>query len=323
LVTVTYGQRVAYVLKALESALAEGVHHAVLIDNGSLEPVEETLRERFGDWVTVERFARNQGSAPAFKRGIQLACDSGCELVLLLDDDNQLAEGCLRKLVDARKDISQQHGDDNCMVLAYRPGHQPVERIGQTDGFLGFHINDIPGKIAKRWGMRSWVRKFGDDEKIVTLPYAPYSGLLLHKSVADRHGLPDERFVLYADDSEFSYRVTTSGGRVALVPAAVLNELETSWNVSTDRKGFIKTLATTTVDFRIYYAIRNRCYFEKVSLRAAGPVRAFNRLTFLVLLRIACVINQTERNWAALRQAIDDGENQRLGPASLPKCRFT
>jgi GT2 family glycosyltransferase len=322
LVTVTYGQRVAYVLKALESALAEGVHHAVVIDNGSVELVEETLRERFGDWVTVERFARNQGSAPAFKRGLELACDTGCELVLLLDDDNVLTDGCLRKLETARTALAKQHGDNNCMVLACRAGHQPAERIGEISGYLGFHIKNIPLIIAKRIGIWKRVCELEHGGGVVTLPYAPYSGLLLHRSVIQRHGLPDERFIVYADDTEFTYRVTSSGGCIALVREAELGEAEKSWHVSAGRKTFINKLSAAPIDFRVFYAVRNRCYFEQVHLNASGPMRSFNRSVFLTLLWFACAINGSKTNWRLLRRAVSDGENHRLNLSLIPECRL-
>jgi GT2 family glycosyltransferase len=323
LVTVTYGQRVAYVLKALESALVEGVQHAIVIDNGSAEPVGETLRERFGDWVSVERFDINQGSAPGFKRGMQLAYGLGCELILLLDDDNQLTAGCLEKLILARRDLANRYSDNNCMVLAYRPGHQPAEGVGETNGFLGFDVKDIPQKIGKRIGLASWVRSYSSLGKSFQLPYAPYSGMLFHRSVVENHGLPDEHFVLYADDSEYSYRLTASGGCVAIVPHALLAECERSWNVATDRKGFINKLASTKVDFRIYYAIRNRCYFEQFCLKACSPAREFNKRMFLLLLRLACAVHGNKQNWKILRQAIDDGENQRLGRSHCAAVQFS
>lgn len=317
LVTVTYGQRVAYVLKALESALAEGAQHAIVIDNGSAEPVGETLRGRFGDWVTVERFDRNQGSAPGFKRGLQLACESGCELILLLDDDNQLTSGCLNKLTSARGDLAARYSDNNCMVLAHRPGRQAGEKIGETDAFLGFHVKDIPAKIAKRIRLRSWVKQYSEWHSLVPLPHAPYSGLLFHRSVIAKHGLPDEKFVLYADDTEFSYRLTAAGGCVALMPTAKLTESELSWHMATDRRGFIAQLASGKADFRVYYAVRNRCYFETRCLGGSGPVRALNRRVFLLLLSAACVIHRSRKNWRTVLRAISDGENQRLGVVTL------
>lgn len=315
LVTVTYGQRVAYVLKALESALADGVRHAVVIDNGSVEPVEEALRKRFGDWVSVERFDSNQGSAPGFKRGMQLAYESGCELILLLDDDNLLSAGCLRKLVDARKDLSRRHGDDNCIVLAHRPGHAPPEKIGEKNGFLGFHLKDVPKKIGKRLGMLSRGRALCVETPVVQVSHAPYSGLLFHRAVVKRHGLPDERFVLYGDDSEFTYRITARGGFIGRVMDAQFAELEHSWNVAPTNHGFIRTLVSAGSEFRAYYSVRNQCYFEEHCLHGNHLVRSANKLAFLVLAFVSCLLFGSRQRWQMLRSAIIEGSSGQLGLA--------
>lgn len=308
LVTVTYGQRVAYVLKALESALAEGAQHAIVIDNGSAEPVGETLRGRFGHWVTVERFDRNQGSAPGFKRGMQLAYDSGCELIMLLDDDNQLTAGCLKKLISARQHLSNRYSDNNCMVLAYRPGHQPYESLGQNNGFLGFHVKEIPKKILKRLLRWETYRKPHD-----LLPYAPYSGLLFHREVIQKHGLPDARLVLYADDLEFTYRVAAGDGAIQLVRDAGLAEGETSWNIHEQRKSFIEHLAVSSSDAAIFYSIRNRCYFESYKRAHNRVIRKVNKWVMQLMLRGVCWCRANEGRWQLIANAIADGERGVLG----------
>jgi glycosyltransferase involved in cell wall biosynthesis len=305
---VTYGQRLEYVLSALESALAEDVHHAVVIDNGSVEPVEGVLRKRFGDWLTLERFDSNQGSAPGFKRGIQLACDFGCELILLLDDDNQLTSGCLKTLILARQDLASRYSNNNCMVLAYRPGHQPYESLGQNNGFLGFHVKEIPQKIVKR--LLRWKPHHKPHE---LLPYAPYSGLLLHREVIQKHGLPDERFVLYGDDLEFTYRVVAGGGAIQLVRGAGLAECETSWNIHEQRKSFIEHLATSSSEAAIFYSIRNRCYFESYRRAHNRAIRKVNKWVMQLMLQGVCWCRANKGRWQLIASAIADGEHGVLG----------
>ena len=308
LVTVTYARRGAYVFKALESALVECVQYAVVIDNGSAEPVQAGLRKRFGDKVIVERFNSNQGSAPGFKRGMQLAYDSGCELMLLLDDDNQLTAGSLQKLMSARQDLASRYGDNNCMVLAYRPGHQPYEGIGQNNGFLGFHVKEIPKKVLKRLLLWEPAEKLHS-----VLPYAPYSGLLFHREVIQRHGLPDERFVLYGDDLEFTHRVVAGGGAIQLVREAVLTECETSWNIHEQQKSFVEHLAGSSSDAAIAYSIRNRCYFEAHKRTHNRAIRRVNKWVMQIMLWCVCWCRGRKSRWQLISSAIADGEQGVLG----------
>lgn len=314
LTTVTYGRRLAYVLKALESALAEDVYHAVVIDNGSAEPVEETLRERFGKWVTVERFDRNQGSAPAFKRGIQLACDSGCDLVLLLDDDNLLSEGCLERLQMSRHELARTYGDDNCMVLAYRSGHLPGESIADTSSYLGFHVRHALRKIAIRLlAPDAAVRASLEDGGLKPIPYAPYSGLLFHQSAIKRHGLPREDFVLYADDTEFTYRVTKDGGRIALDQCASLQELELSWGEKQSILGFFDSFIRQGTDTAIYYNTRNRIFFETHLRPHSKLVRSVNSVIVRAVLACYAVCRKRSRRLKVLNEATADGVSGALG----------
>jgi len=308
LVTVTYGQRLSYVLAALESAIKEGVHHAVIIDNGSLEPIEVAVRKRFGNWVSIKRLNSNRGSAPGFKCGIQLASEMDCDLILLLDDDNALSPGALGVLLDARSKLAAAHGDSNCMVLAFRHGHQPYESIGQNNGFLGFHVKELPTKISKR--LLAWQPK---PSPKTFLPYAPYSGLLFHSEVIHKHGLPDERFVLYADDLEFTHRVVAEGGSILLVKDSILVENEISWHIRDQTRSFVEHLVFSESDTAIFYSIRNRCYFESRKRNHNHVIRRINKCVFESLLWVVCLCRRRLGRWQLISNAIADGEQGVLG----------
>jgi GT2 family glycosyltransferase len=313
LVTVTYGHRLRYVLQALESALKEDIHHAVVIDNGSVKPVKEELRRRFGDWLTVERFERNQGSAPAFKRGIQLACDSCCELVLLLDDDNLLSEGCLERLQMSRLKLARTYGDNNCMVLGYRPGHLPGDTITDTSSYLGFDVKRFCKKLLSRLGAPVDAYAARNSVGLEAIPYAPYSGLLFHQSLVSRHRLPREDFVLYADDTEFTYRVTKEGGRIALDRCAKIMEIELSWGQRQSRLGFIDSFICQGTDTAVYYNTRNRIFFESHLREHSKIVRSINAGIVRVLLTCYAVCKNRSKRMKVLNQATADGVSGALG----------
>jgi GT2 family glycosyltransferase len=322
LVTVTYGDRRRYVEKALQSAIESGIVDLVVVDNGSNAPLEPDLRLRFGDAIKVIRFDQNMGSALAFKTGIQAAIDQPCELVMLLDDDNVLTSDCVQKLVEEWIGQNPRYGSDNCMILAHRPGHAPPEKIGEKSGFLGFHLKDVPKKIAKRLTRSASEGPLLGRTRVVQVAHAPYSGLLFHRSVVTRHGLPDERFVLYGDDSEFTYRVTAGGGFIGRVMDAKLVELEHSWNVAPQGNGFIRTLVSAGSECRAYYSVRNQCYFEAHCLHGNRVVRSANKLVFLILAGASCLLFGSRRRWRMLRNAINEGNSGQLGFASSKAIRL-
>jgi GT2 family glycosyltransferase len=313
LVTVTYGERAPYVEKAVASAFSAGVKRVVVVDNGSSPPVTRSLKLRFGKRVSICRYHQNEGSAPAFKKGILLALQSNCESILLLDDDNILTSSCCARLRTALAYKSTLHGVDNCMVFAHRPGHVPKKQVGDTNAFLEFHVKDIPNKIKTRLGLKTKAICSLPERGILRVPHAPYSGLLFFKEVIEKHGLPDERFVLYADDSEFTYRVTAADGFVGLVLDAHLEEMEVSWSLENKKAGFIKTLAISASDFRVYYSTRNRCFLETHIMPHRPAVRMCNQLMFMCLLGLVCVSERKLARWNLIRRAIRDGKASQLG----------
>ena len=318
--TVTYGHRLTYLEKALASAFAEGMSHAVVIDNGSIPSVREKLRAKFGTAVTVERFERNVGSAIAFRRGIEAALAMSAELVLLLDDDNELLQGSLRKLISARERLSNTHGNDNCAVVGKRSGHTPPSLGDVSNCFLGFHFRDIPRKVARRVnGLQRPCSEtqLGNPKRIA---YSPYSSLLFHRAVPQRHGLPNTEFILYADDSEFTFRITAAGGAVCLVEDVEIRDQDASWNAIRPDTSFLKELVDSPAETRVYYTVRNLCYFEDTSLRPHSFVRNVNEAVVKVVLRTYCLLRGKRKRWRLLNQALLDAREKRLGVASDPRC---
>lgn len=321
-VTVTYGKRWALLRQALASARREGFARAVVVDNGSHQDIKALAAPEFGDFVDLVRMGRNVGSAGGFKAGLQRACSQGDGLLMLLDDDNVLEPGCGRALEAAWRQHAQNADTKNLAMLAFREDrlrevatHTPANGSeGHVSAFFGFEWKDLPFKIYRRtpWGRR-WLATLPLRDE-ATLAFAPYSGMFFHTDVIAAHGLPDERFVLYADDTDFSYRITRAGGKLVLVSAAKLTDLEPSWS-TTDRFGNqFDALLCGEGDFRAFYSTRNNAYYERWAREQGGSLgRRVNRLIFLFILKLrARTLGRGER-LAVLMRAIREGEEKRLG----------
>lgn len=320
LVTVTYGHRLTYVESALASAFAEGVGHAIVIDNGSVQSVKEILRAKFGTAVTIERLERNVGSAIAFKRGIEKAVAMNAELVLLLDDDNELRRGSLKKLMSARGRLAEMYGNDNCAVVGKRLGHDPPLLGKVKNCFLGFHVRDIPRKVAKRLKVLQKPCSEAQQGNPTRIAYSPYSSLLFHRAVTERHGLPNTQFILYADDSEFTFRITAAGGALGLVEDVEITDQDASWNAIQPTTTFLKELVDSPAETRVYYTVRNLCYFEETSIQAHSFVRGVNEAVVKMILHAYCIARGKRKRWRLLNQALLDAREKRLGLASDPQC---
>jgi GT2 family glycosyltransferase len=322
-VTVTYGQRWELLRQALASARQEGVARAVVVDNGAKTDVGQLATAEFGpDFVDVVRLGRNMGSAAGFKAGIERALTLGSEFILLLDDDNMLAPGAVATLREAWAQESAKMPADALAMLAFRADRMtdaatlvPAGGMRNTQSaFFGFRCADIPFKIAKRIPLvRKRLARLPVQSQVV-MSIAPYSGMYFHRSMVIKHGAPDERFVLYADDTEFSYRLTRAGGKIVLVTGASITDLEPSWSGKGRFGNSFDTLLCSGDDFRAFYSTRNNAYYERWSREGGNALaRKINRLIFLTILRTRARALRKQQRLALLRQAIAEGEAGRLG----------
>jgi len=320
-ITVTYGARWSLLEKVLHAAKSQGIDRAIVVENGTSEPIEELARESFGAFVDVVRLERNTGSAGGFKTGMRYALEHGAEFILLLDDDNQMQPGCLTALVAMYRRHSHIVPHYKLAVLAYRADRQAdvaakVPANGMEDdraAFFGFNLRDLPFKLFRRtrWG-RNWIARRAIAESVLVAT-APYSGMYFHRSMLEFIGLPDERFLLYADDTDFSFRLTRAAGRIVLASDARLTDLDASWNVRSRFGNTFDALLMGDGDVRAYYSTRNNAYFERWSRGEAGVARKLNRAVYLAGLYVRAVMKGRQRRYALLVSAICDGEAGRLG----------
>jgi GT2 family glycosyltransferase len=322
-VVVTFGDRRELLLPVLQALLEQDASHIVLVDHGSVWPVAEQLGPRFGARLTVLRLSAQQSTAAAFAAGIQAACAGGDQdLIFLVDDDNVPQPHCLSLLRQAYQNLLPGATRASLAVLAYRPEHlsdigysQALGRVTFRPGsFRGFHLADLPGKL---WRRRPWARagKPSPLAPYTDVPYAPFSGLLFHRELIAAHGLPREDFVYYMDDTEFTYRITRSGGRIVLVGAATLDAskplghaLEVDAGTS-DLSDALKHESKA----RLYYGTRNDVYFHTHCAGSSRLLFHLNLYAYLAVLGGYALISGRIDRFRLMREAVRDGLAGRLG----------
>lgn len=320
IVCVTYAKRWHLLRQALQSAKSEGAEQAVVIDNASIEAIGDLAYAEFGDWAKVKRLPGNTGSANGFKEGISIALAAGAEFIMLLDDDNVLEPGCLVELQKTYDD-AKETPKDLLAVLAYRPQHQahvtqgiPVERMWPDENsFFSFHVKDIFFKIWRRLPQvktKYKSRAIGDK---ISMKFAPYSGLYFHRALPEKLGLPLAELVLYADDIEYTYRITCNGGAIWLATNAKVKDLEESWHVAKPFRNSFEMWLMGSSDFRVFYSARNLAYFESHMRRHHAFIRLINRKVYISFLRLYATRLKRHSRMQLLLLAIADGDSGHLG----------
>ena len=327
IVTVTYGNRFYLLKQVIDGALNEGVAKVIVVDNNSETESRNKLKEyeeSLGDKIKVLYLDENTGSAGGFKRGLEEAYnDPECEFIWLLDDDNLPLEDSLKSLLDFWRSLEVENKEDKIALLSYRFKKEQMAKkaiilskpelvLGHKNSFLGFHIKELHKKIYRYLQRRGNVLNDAIEKKsnknTGIIPVAPYGGLFIHKNILNEIGYPEKDLYLYADDHEWTYRITQAGGKIYLILDSKADDLELSWHVSKSVKETAFSIISNGHPFRVYYSVRNRVYFEVHNLVDNKIIYWINIFIYLLLISLSGA-----KNIKLIIKAIKYGYKGKLG----------
>lgn len=288
-VTVTYGRRWKYLRRVIERLREDPwIGPIVVVDNAALDPVSQAVAEAgWAERVSVVEIGENAGSARGYKVGIrEVLARPEVDFVFLLDDDNLPRPDALDRLMR----VHRAKGSHPChALLALRPDRSDFVRAARGErrirvrenSFLGFHALEVPEKIRRKLLQHDWAGQPRDaPDRVCRVQYAPYGGLLLHRDLISRIGLPDEAFYLYSDDHEYSSRIEEHGGELWLCSGSIVDDIERSWHIGASKVHPLFDLDAS--EMRVYYSTRNRVYFEHTRFVVRPAIYAFNKWLYLL-----------------------------------------
>jgi GT2 family glycosyltransferase len=238
IVTVTYNS--ASVLADFLQSLEQQTHTNFIlfaVDNASTDDTVEQLR-RWGDpRLVLIPNAQNAGIATADNQGIEAALTAGCDTILFLNNDVVFGPDLFSLLIRGLE-------SNSCSI---------------TVPLIYFH--DSPKKIwaagghfEPRWAYQSRHTGEGEEDtgqysRPVPIEFAPGCCVLVRREVFEQIGLIDERYFVYAEDTDFMYRALRANIRSFLIPEAKL------WHKVSSLTGGSRS------DFTLYYGSRGRALF--------------------------------------------------------------
>lgn len=312
-VLLTYSDRRLFLFKVIRLLKRNRFQKIILVLNG-VTWLSETNREDVFDGIDIVCLEKNFGPAIGYSEGIKRALEIGAKLIWLLDDDNCPHEDAIDILLNKFNSYS-----NSCEYLALssvRPIYQDTpsafERyrlVPLRSCFMGFHILHCVDKIRNYFVLRSIVsNRTENDLRIVT---APYGGLLFHADLVNKIGYPRNDFIIYADDTEWTYRIIKNGGQILLITDAIIDDLDCSWD-SQSRYLFYIWLEGMS-DMKAYYRMRNCVYFFKNKYCDNVFVYNLNKFIYLGVLFLKSLFMKKTRRFQLLYKAILDGERGILG----------
>jgi GT2 family glycosyltransferase len=326
-VVVTYGHRLHLLEPTLDGIAAQpAVRRLLVVDNGSAPAVGEWLA-RYGATeprLTVVRRPENLGSAGGFRAGLSAAAASDGRFVWLLDDDTQPEPGAAAALLEAWPTRDGGSGLEPIALLSQRWEAERYRRESAWSVNAAFGV-DLFDAVRQRFCSRGNVVAPAPETgpgPVLTVRMAPWSGLFFERALIDRIGLPDERFITYEEDHEFTLRITARGGRIIVVPESRLTTLEPSWLddrrsrfVSSRLKPRVRESAESRLDEvdRVYYGARNRVYLETRHLVSNRFRYCPNLGVFVGRVVVSGLGAANRRNTRWFLAGVFDGLRGRLG----------
>lgn len=320
-VIVTYGSRWHLLREVLRAVLSDSnASGCVIVDNGSTYSVRAELEK--ADWiadVSLLEQGENKGSAVGYSAGIRYAVNSmGADYIFMLDDDNRPEQDALAKLLT----IALADSGNKTCPLALRNDRpeqlKALDRgfplIHQFDSFSGFHVGVSLKKIIS--ALLKPPVKDSPARGQVEVEFAPYGGLLIPRAAVEIVGYPYSDYFVYADDHEFTTRISWNGYRIILVADARVEDLETSWHLK--KNGAVSLFSTSVPLMRLAYSVRNRVDFERRYLVKNRVVYIANAAVYLGVRFVRSVFSERRfgpvlgRFFKYAKYAID-GWNGRLG----------
>ncbi|HRY82528.1 MAG TPA: glycosyltransferase family 2 protein [Candidatus Moranbacteria bacterium] len=181
----------------------------VFVDNNSVDGSFELIKREFSK-ITLIKNSENLGFSAGNNIGIEYALERGADYILLLNYDTEVENNFLVSLVEMME-------EDKKIGIA-----SPL--IFESDGlriwFSGGKINWLKMKsIQERNTLRE--NYFGSD-------YISGCAMLIRAEVFRRIGLFDEKYFLYWEDADFSFRAKKEGYRLAVCLKSRILHLEKS-----------------------------------------------------------------------------------------------
>lgn len=160
----------------------------LVIDNGSTDGTREAvapLAEK--KQIIYTNTGRNLGGAGGFSVGIRFAYSLGYKYLWLMDDDVEVRSDALTALFDADRRLSGNYGF--------------------LSGIAYFgHSEELCRMNVQRSGIHRKVEDYSSPEVPVVM--ATFVSFFMKAKTVKRFGLPIEEFFIWADDLEYSRRIS-------------------------------------------------------------------------------------------------------------------
>jgi rhamnopyranosyl-N-acetylglucosaminyl-diphospho-decaprenol beta-1,3/1,4-galactofuranosyltransferase len=266
----------------------------LIVDNASTDGTGHELHSQ--GWMDHERIhyiclEKNTGGAGGFHYGIKHAMQKGWKWFWLMDDDAIPEVHAMAKLLRVAKNSGYVYGS---AAVYMKEGRKK----------LCWPV------FSKNGGSKRLVQELeclGETTEVFSLPFL---GLLIHRELTRKIGLPEKDFFLYGDDLEYCLRARMNASKIILVK----NSLITHPAIS----GTTVSIMNRELSYRrfskekSYYETRNKILIAKQYLGLKLWTETLPGIFFRMVLALAAE-TQPKTILKVYAQAVGDGIRGKVG----------
>ncbi len=145
------------------------------------------------------------------------------------------------------------------------------------------------------------------DHAILPVTFVSGCSFLARSIAFEKVGLFDEQFFMYAEDTEFSARITRNGGKLIYVPSAAM---------------YHRVPRVNNRPLPLYYNTRNRLLFLRLSIRGHQKILGFAYVALTYVGKLALWKLMAPELYMAAKWGIEDFLKQRFYEGRGPKLKF-
>ena len=224
-------------------------YEVVLVDNGSEDGSGDRLKQEFPE-ITLLKNEQNLGFTGGNNRGINYALESDKALVMLLNNDTIVTPDFASILCD-RLMAEEDLGAIQPKIMFNQERHiiwnggTSFSKLGQIPQTLGFRKEDQ-----------------GQFDKAHDIPWVTGCCFLIKAAVVKQIGTLDDRFFIYYEDTDWSFRVAKADYRMLYEPSTLIyHEVGRSED---NRESFGEGNLSP---FAHYITVRNHIFFTRKHAR--------------------------------------------------------
>lgn len=269
-IVVTYN-RYHLLKECLDALLHQSFTTDILVvDNASTDETDKLIvtdNYLSNENLIYKRFEVNSGGAGGFHYGVKYALDNNYEYVWLMDDDAEPALNALELLIQRQNDSVYSAYAPKALI-GTRSNHS-LSTFGHRGNFD--YTNCLPA-------FQKPIKLENYNQEVAEIQMASFVGILIPISSIKKIGLPEKRFFIHHDDTEYCLRLATLG-KILMVNESHIYHKEKRQEEKIERQflGFKKNRIKYEKLWLKYFGLRNSVY---IALKyGKGVKRYFLALT--------------------------------------------